>query len=168
MNRKILPLFISAAIVALIFVGCKPTENNYRKAYDAAIAKREAAAAEQMRPATGLLSDEGPQLRVMDGDSIYILKETIRNDDGSRLSGKWAVAVGRYKMDTNAKASASDMKAKGFPNAKTVKSVGGNHYVLTTTVESLDSARVAAKVFQMSMPQYYYVGLPGSPLLINY
>ena len=69
---------ISAAMVALMFVGCKPTENNYKAAYDAAVSKRQEVAKEQMRPASGLMSDDGPQLRVVDGDSVYVLRERSR------------------------------------------------------------------------------------------
>ena len=167
MKRKIM-ICISAALAALMFVGCKPTEKNYKAAYDAALAKRQEAAAEQMRPATGLLSDDGPQLRVVDGDTVYVLKERIRMLDGAQVPGHWAVAVGVYKMDTNAKASAADLRAKGFPKALVARAGGAKYYTVVSTVETLDSARVAARVFGMSFPQYPYVGLPGAPVLISH
>lgn len=151
-----------------MFVGCKPTEKNYKSAYDAALAKRQEAVAEQMRPATGLLSDDGPQLRVVEGDSVYVLKERIRMQDGAAVPGRWAVAVAVYKMDTNAKASASDLRAQGFPAAFVAKAAGGKYYTVVSAVETLDSARVASKVFRMSLPQYPYVGLPGAPVLISH
>lgn len=158
---------ISAAMVALMFVGCKPTENNYKAAYDAAVSKRQEVAKEQMRPATGLMSDDGPQLRVVDGDSVYVLRERLRTLDGERIPARWLVAVGVYKMDTNAKASVGALHAGGFPEAFAAKATGGRHFAVAATASSLDSARIVAKVFREAFPEYPYVGLPGAPVLIN-
>lgn len=158
---------ISAAMVALMLVGCKPTENNYKAAYDAAVAKRQEAVKEQMRPATGLLSDDGPQLRVVDGDSIYVLRETVRTLNGERVPAKWLVAVGVYKMDTNAKASVEALHTGGFPDAFVAKATGGKHYAVASMASTLDSARTASKVFREAYPEYPFVGLPGAPVLLN-
>lgn len=161
-------LCVSAALAALMFVGCKPTEKNYREAYDAALARRREAAAEQMRPATGLLSDDGPQLRMIDGDSVFLLRERLYELDGTPVKGRWSVAVGLFRMDTNAKASAETLRQKGFPKARAVKSKGGKYYTVSAETTSLDSARIAAKVFETAMPEYPYVGLPGSPVMVGF
>lgn len=158
---------ISAAIAALMFVGCKPTENNYKAAYDAAKAKREAAAAEQMRPATGLLSDDGPQLRVVDGDTLYVVSERLRMLDGATVTPRWIVAVGLFKMDTNAKATVEDLRSEGFADAFVAKAKGGKYYAVSSTAASLDSARIEQKNFRLAHPHYPYVGLPGAPVLIS-
>lgn len=164
-------IMISAAVAALMLVvaaGCKPTEKNYKAAYDAAVQKRQQAADEQMRPATGLLSDDGPQRRVVDGDTVYVLRERILALDGSALSGKWGVAVGVFKIDTNAKAAASDLRGQGCPGAIPAKARGGKFYTLAATVATLDSAKSAAADFSKRFKEYPYVGLPGAPVLINY
>ncbi|MDE7180103.1 MAG: hypothetical protein K2N88_02760 [Muribaculaceae bacterium] len=158
---------ISAALVALIFVGCKPTEKNYKAAYDSALAKREQAAAEQMRPASGLLSDDGPTMRVIEGDTIFVTRERIRLDNGERPSGQWAVAVALFKMDTNAKAIAADLR-EVWPDASNVKGVQGHHYAVISTVETLDSARNAIRIFNDANPYWNYIGLPGAPVVIRY
>lgn len=159
---------ISAALAALMLVSCKPTENNYRTAYDAALRKRAEVEEQQMRPVTGLLSDDGPQLRVVDGDSLFVSRERLRQLDGSRPGGHWAVAVGLFKIDTNAKASAADLAAAGWKSAIPAKVPGGGFYALADTVVSLDEARVSAAKFKRDFPDYPYVGLPGAPVLINY
>ena len=83
-------------MAALMFVGCKPTEKNYKAAYDAALSRRQEVAQEQMRPATGLLSDDGPQMRIVGGDTVYVLRERLRLTDGTRVPGKWCVGVGVF------------------------------------------------------------------------
>jgi len=158
---------ISAAMAALMFIACKPTENNYQAAYDAAVAKRQEVAKEQMRPTTGLMSDDGPQLRIVNGDSIYVLREMVRMLDGERVSARWLVAVGVYKMDTNAKASVMALHSEGFPDAFVAKASGGRHYAVAAVTTSLDSARVVSKKFRSTFPEYPYVGLPGAPVLVN-
>ena len=159
---------ISAATAALMLVSCKPTEKNYQAAYDAALKKRAEAVEQQMRPATGLLSDDGPQLKIIEGDSVFVLRERLRCLDGSKLSGRWAVAVGVFRIDTNAKASAVDLVNAGWSGAMPAKVQGGRFYALADTLESIDSARARAAEFKQRFPDYPYVGLPGAPVLINY
>lgn len=161
-------IVISAAMAALMLVSCKPTEKNYKAAYDAALKKRAEVAEQQMRPATGLLSDDGPQLRIVDGDSIYVLRERLRMLDGSKPGAHWAVAVGVFKIDTNAKASSADLNAAGWKTAAPAKAQAGKFYTIADTLASLDGARSRAREFKLAFPEYPYVGLPGSPVLINY
>ena len=159
---------ILLGMVGLMWAGCKPTEKNYRAAYDAAQAKREAAIKEQMLPATGMLSDDGPQLRIIGGDSVYVLQERVRLADSRRLPKKWAVAVGVYKMDTNAKSNAEALQGEGYKNAFVAKAPTAKYYTVTDCYMTLDSARVAGKEFRMKHKGYPYVGLPGAPVLLSY
>lgn len=167
MDRHII-LTVSAALAALTFVGCKPTENNYKAAYDAALAKRQQAAEEQMRPATGLLNDEGPQLRIVNGDTVYVMRERLRLPDGAAVSGKWGVAVSLFKMDTNARAAAAAIKERGFDEAMYVRASGDRYYTLSAVTATLDSAIVASRRFSEAFPDYPYIGLPGAPVIISY
>ena len=166
--KRLIPICISAVVAALIFVSCKPTEKNYKAAYDAAKAKREQAAAEQMRPATGLMTDDGPKLRVIAGDTLFMSQERLRMPDGSRVPGHWAVAVALFKMNTNARASAEALRDKGYDRAVAVNAPEGRHYALATTVSTLDSAKMAVGEFRTANPDYPYIGLPGAPVIINY
>lgn len=163
-----LNIFVSAAIVALTFIACKPTEKNYRDAYDAALAKRQEVAAQQMRPATGLLSDEGPQRRIIGNDTVFVSVETLRTLDGKNLPGHFALAVGVFKMDTNAKAAAADLAEAGYSEAKAAKGREGRIYTLALAGNSLDSIKAASLKFKKDFPDYPYVGLPGAPVIISF
>lgn len=168
-GKRILTGLGAAFLAALFIVSCKPTEQGYRAAYDAAREKREAAMRDQMMPATGLLSDDGPQLRVIDGDSVYVLQQSVWDLDikPSRKLRGWHVAVGVYKMDTNAKANAEALKEAGYEGARAAKALDNRYYTLLTTVQTLDSARAAAAAFKSTHKSYPYVGLPAAPVLLH-
>ncbi len=134
--------------------GCKPTEQGYRAAYDAARQKREAAAAEMMIPVSGLLSADGPQWR--------ITKERVRGADGEKLP-LWLLAVGVYRMDTNARAQAASLRGA----AMAVRGEGDRWYCVADTASGLDGIMAARKRFMASHPDFPYIGLPASPVIVN-
>lgn len=159
----VIPLFM----LLVLFVGCKPTEANYRKAYEAAKSKREAAEREQMLPATGLQSDDGPQLRVIAGDSIYVSRGVFRGPKGEIPPAPWLLAVGTYKMHTNAEASVEALRAEGWKRALPMRDADDKWYAIAAGAPTLDSIRAVAADFRKKHPGYPYIGLPGSPVLIS-
>lgn len=150
----------------MFLAGCKPTEKNYQQAYDAAKAKREAVAAETMVPTQGLQNDDGPQMRVIDGDTVYVDRTRLRTLEDKRPSRMWYVAVGVYKMNTNAKANAENLRNDGYSDAVALKTFSNRWYTVCGGVNSLDSAAVVAKDFKKKHAGYPYVGLPKSPVLL--
>lgn len=90
-NRiRVSSLLKTALLLALIPIaaGCKPTEKNYKAAYDAALKKREAAAvdADMMIPAGALQQIGGPQKRKIGDVEVYMLVEPIRHSLSSTLT----------------------------------------------------------------------------------
>lgn len=169
MSRKINKIFliVCAAFVAHTFISCKTTEKNYKAAYDAALSKREQAAKEQMRPASGLLSDDGPMLKVVNGDTLFVSNDRVFNLDGSRNTARYFLAIGVFKMDTNARAGAEALKNEGFPKAAAMKAPGGRFFTIADYSSSLDSIIDASKQFKHKFPDYPYIGLPGNPVIIG-
>lgn len=160
-------IYIVTAAVLLSLWGCKPTEKGYKAAYDAALHKREQAVREQMLPAEGLQSDDGPQLRIVAGDSIYVSRERLRTEDSKPPMQIWCMAVGVYKMSTNAKANAEALRTQGYQDAQALRGTEGRWYAVADFASTLDSIRVKAAKFKKSHNGYPYVGLPKSPVLIS-
>lgn len=167
--RKIL---IGCALCALMLASCKPTEKNYRSAYDVAISKKQAE--QESLAADGLISENAPKPRYIDGDTLYFANEIISVDKDfapfkesspAELKG-YNVAVGMFKMNTNARAGASALREKGF-DAFPVKAVGGKWYIIGGAFENLDNARAFIKEFKTKNPQYPYIGLDGHPSIIR-
>ena len=158
-----------ACVASVLLTGCKPTERNYRAAYDAALAKRQAEAELRMLPASGLMSDDGPQLKIVNGDSLYVVKERLKAAPGDTLpSSGWAVGVGVYKMNTNARAQAEALRNEGHRAACAARATGDRWYAVADTASSLERVAAAARKFTDNHPGYPYVGLPGHPVLISY
>lgn len=159
---------IIATVMISVLGGCKPVEKHYKSAYDAAIEKREAAMAEQMIPATGLLSDDGPQQRIVDGDTLFVVRERLSGYEGATVPRGWLIAVGQYKMNTNAIANVGDLQREGYKNAQAVRTTGGRWYAIADTAATLDAVRPKVREFERRHKGYPYVGLPGRPVLVNY
>ncbi|MDE5868848.1 MAG: SPOR domain-containing protein [Muribaculaceae bacterium] len=158
---------LAPVLIALVLAGCKPTEENYKKAYDAAKAKRELANADAMMPTTGLMNDDGISLKVVDGDSIYVSHERLRVDAELKSELKtYSVAVGVYKMNTNAKAQAAALTQEGY-KAFASQTTGERWYTILGSFDSLAEAKTLMSEFKKKNPDYPYIGLPGAPVVIG-
>lgn len=158
-------LLFAAVMLLMVVTGCKPTERGYKAAYDAALAKREKAQAESMLPASGLLSDDGPQPRVLDGDTVFVTSALLKFDDGA-VRPMYNVAVALYKMNTNARSMATDLKSKGY-DAVAAQARGGKWYTVAGAFTSLTGARDFILKFRKDNPGFRYIGLPGAPVVIR-
>ena len=128
-----------------------------------------------MRPTTGLLSDDGPQMRIIGSDTVYVNRAILRTEDKKRPQGTWAVAVGMFKMDTNARAAAENLQnllwnvhIDGWKDAFMANSTGSVYYSIIGTTTSLDDANALQKAFRSKHPDYPFIGLPGAPVLLHF
>lgn len=159
-----LPLLLAGGLVS-----CKPTEKGYKAAYDAAVGKREAAQ-EILPVAQGAIgkmeSEDGPQLKSVDGYDVYLLSENLKNysDEPDVKLKNYNVAVAMFKMPTNAKSLAIDLKKNGY-EAMVTQSGEDKFYVILYSEETLEKAveRMKSLTESYSRP---YVGLPNSPIII--
>ncbi len=147
-------------------MGCKPTEKNYKAAYDAAIAKREKANSDGLLPADGLLHDDGPKKQDIAGESLYVLVErTNPLESGGEVKG-YSVAVAMFKMPTNAKSGAESLKEKGY-DAFAVRAKGDKYFILAGSYATAMEAKECYLKFIKDFPEYSYIGLPGSPVILT-
>lgn len=160
--------FIVVAIgLTLLLTGCKPTEKNYKSAYDAALGKREAALADlnANMDEVEFQQVDGPQLKEVDGVKVYVLNQRLAPADFvMEMPEEYNVAVGMYKMITNCKAQAEQMLANGY-HAFPAKDVDGLYYTVAGSFPTLSEAVKFYQKYQQGKDRVY-VGLPGAPVII--
>ncbi len=156
-------IMVAVMISGSVLVGCKPTEKNYKTAYDVAIAKKQKTEAEL--DADGIVSADAPMRRIVDGDTLYFKGAALRLSPGEGELKEYNIVVSEFKMPTNARSGAAALKESGF-DAFAAKSTGGRWYVVAGAVKSLDDARALILRFRDRYPSYPYIGL-GSPVIIR-
>lgn len=168
MKKIIIPVLLLLALAGAI--SCKPTESNYRAAYDAAQGKRKASAAadaDMAIPAGALQAIGGPAIRVVNGDSVYVTSERIRFEGGLENElRKWSVAIARYKMPTNCASQTNDLFSEGYKSFF-VRNTEGAYYVIAGSFDTLDEAATFAVEYARKKSPSVFVGLPHAPVIIE-
>ena len=163
-KRILLPVVAVGAL--LLAAGCKPTEKNYRAAYDAALAKRTKAAAE-MAEFPQLTDETTPRLTPVGTDSVYTVHLRLKPlDTGELHIGQYKVAVAAYRMTANCASHVGDLAAKGY-RAFMAEGPGGTFYAVAGSFDTLAEAAAFAVDFRSANPSNPYVGLPGQPVVVD-
>lgn len=164
---KNLPMII--AVVGIIgFSGCKPTEKNYKAAYDAALAKRQVEQndPDMNLPVSGYQMMDSPQVRrVGDKDYYYQFVRLKPLVDSVKMSA-YNVAVAVYKMPTNCEAQVSDLRGAGYDSFG-AKSADDRYYVLVGSYPDMESAAAEIDNYVKNNKNGVYVGLPESPVILQ-
>ena len=152
-----------AAGLLLTLAACKPTENNYQAAYDAAQRKREQVAADAFQPAGKIMTDDAP-MRVVGNDTVPFRLSLVRVVEGKE-PGRYAVVVARYRMDTNARAQYENLSAD--PTALLLSTPEDEFFVAESSWESLPDAAAAYRRISTDRKHPPFVGLPDGPFIIE-
>lgn len=158
MTRK--SFIISAAAVTLLLAGvaCKPTEKNYRQAYEKAQQKaRDGLTDEQYEQM--MLESLPPYLRT-ETDSIRYFTENVMwqyspasvNEGKEVRAAHYNLAIGKYGMLTNAKAHADRLAAEGW-QAVVLRNGAPTYFVIAAMSENPDSIADAAHRYRKAYPQ---------------
>ena len=153
--------------ITVALTSCKPTEKGYKSAFDAALNKREAVKADIDRnvAVSEFQSVDGAQLKEIDGVKVYVLNQRLRPaEEGMALPGSYNVAVGKYKMITNCRSQANDLKAEGY-DAFPAKDTDGMYYTVAGSFATLSEAEKFTQEYQKNKDRAY-VGLPSAPVII--
>lgn len=170
LSASLLPFLI--LLMALTFGGCKPTEQNYRAAYDKAYeaAQRKAEAETTGAEGTRLESIDGPRSEQIGRENIAVASVIVKPADAAVVlpeEANVAVAVARYTMPTNAYRNADDLR-QDFPEAFVATDGRDNYYVVIATAPSKEDAAEITSRFRSTHPDYPYLGIRSSypPLIL--
>lgn len=168
--KKTKTVIVLLMLASVALVGCKPTEKNYKSAYDAAVNKRQASEtldSDLGIPGGKLQQVDGPATRVVNGDTVYVTVQHLKFVDGvEHEMHRYNVAVCAYKMKTNCAAMVSDLFSKGY-QAFGVQNSEGMFYVIAGSFNTLDEAAAFDRSFRTKETQHVYSGLPSAPVIIE-
>lgn len=168
MSRKHSYIYIFAILASMAICGCKPTEKNYRQAYETAQnARQSAREADEDLGIPQLQSINGPRKQRVGEDSVYIKREALLLNGEAPKSGVKAanVAVGKYKMTANALSDAEALRKDGF-DAFVMANSNGEFYTVAGSADSLEDAVKLMKLFRNKYKNRPYIGLPAEPIII--
>lgn len=160
-----------AAAVILMFGACKPTEKNYRAAYDAAKAKREYKDPDEELLTGGhkLLSDDATNWIVFGKDSLQTERIWLKPYDGATWpqSGPYRLAVAMFKMSTNANSELADLKKHGNLTPVIAQDGQKRLFLIAGSATYPDSLGAVLATFRKEVPDFTYIGMTDSqPLVI--
>lgn len=155
-------------VCMLLLAACKPTEKNYRNAYEKAIAKKKEIADMDSIDIDEIISVDGARRQQVGDDYVWILPEIVKpmKDDKSGGEGSMAVVVGKFSMSTNADRQAADLSATE-PDAIVCINGKGIYYVSVQRCNSLQEAADYISDFQSRHPGYSYIGLNNKPMVVS-
>ena len=166
LNRHSLPLLLA---ILLLMAACKPTEKNYKAAYQVALDKKaKEKAADEGLGLPQLISDEGPQNAVFAGVEMPVLRIPLSPwPKGETRIFPCNVAVARYLMQANAMSHCERLAEEGY-GAYMLTDAKGNIYVCIAGAESGEAAAQKAAEYSGRHPGSTYPGIEEArPLLLE-
>lgn len=136
MKRLIYILVLAAAVLT----GCKTNENNYRQAYEAAVAQREDASGVDSTIYARIRNSAKVSDLVVGTDSMPMRSEYIgytENGGASReVVKKYNVVVGQFKQVFNAREMRRRMIDSGYPGTFIIHTREPLYYVVSATAST--------------------------------
>lgn len=182
MKKNIKYLIVAVLALLLVSTSCKPTENNYRTAYAAATqnrGKQQELDRDLGIPEEGLLNEDGPRKVTLDSVSVKVGRDflSVVGDDRHvdkkeqippcpKFVQRYVVVVSKYKMSTNAHAQSADLRRQGLESV-VMKNRQGDYFVTCGSGRDLMEAAGIKNDFENRYKTYNYVGLEGSPVIIE-
>lgn len=146
MTNRLHKLTVCGAVLALLLplVACKTTEANYRAAYEAARAKKDADNQDLMPSGMRLTNYAEPSEVTVDSVTFPMATEYIRNEDktiaGRDSVQRYTVVVGAFKQVFNARMLAKRLSGSA-PEVIVFQNGPGMYMVGTMTTPSAREAR---------------------------
>lgn len=168
---KTTKLIFMAVAMLLLAGACKPTEKNYRAAYDAAKAKREYKDPDEELLTGGhrLLSDDATNWVVLGQDSLQTERIWLKPSDGAKWpqSGPYRLAVAMFKMSTNANSTLSDLKKHKGLTPVIAEDGQKRLFLIAGSATTPDSLAAVLSTFRKAAPDFTYIGMEKSrPMVI--
>lgn len=159
---------VAVALCAAAITGCKPTEKNYKAAYDAAIAKRakDSKPNEDVPEGVELIREGAPRRTLVAGDTLWVRTEPLSGygADASTPVAHYNIVIASYKMPANAAAQSANFAAEGW-KSRVLKNRDELFYVVAAQCSTIEETASQLRTFKKRYPRMHYVGLPDGPFV---
>ncbi len=142
--------------VLLLFTtatACKTTEENYRKAYEAALEKKnEGYTTDEINQ---MAHEEAVPKTIYNGDSIPLkgmYVSTVKLDPPVTSASRYNVVVATFKQKFNAMSVLNRLRDAGYDNGRLLIDRDQTFYVAATTTDTLKNAVETLKELEKSSP----------------
>jgi hypothetical protein len=174
MKRNIIRGILAATVAASILASCKPTENNYRQAYEAALQKKQKGETDpdMALPAGALLQDGAPATKTIAGQTVAYKREHLRYvgqtpDEKKQEIPPYCVCIARYKMPTNARSQVEDLHSRGYKEAFVAENRDSFFLTIVAGFATAEEAATFATDYAKGKSEGVFVGLDGAPVVIE-
>lgn len=137
---------ILTIMAACTLWGCKPTEANYRAAYEIAKQKKEQQN-EAVPEGASLQKYDMPSEMIVNGDTLMILKTYVSPvEDGAitrETMKRYNLVVGQFKQVFNARQMQKRLSANGYPEAGILKVRSQDYLVISNPVSTTEEVKAA-------------------------
>lgn len=159
------------AVLCLLAVACKPTETNYRSAYEAALSKRNQADPDEEILFGGhkQASPLGSVEQTVGGETMQVLYApcTLMEPDGVAETNRYRVAIARYRMPANALDHARRLSAAGASGVAVAKLGDERYLVIAHSASSLEDAGKWLSNEVKASPDGPWIGMiPPEPMIL--
>lgn len=166
MKKCLIPL-----LLLCVLASCKPTEANYRSAYDAALAKRNSVDpdADILFGNHKLASPLGAVPEAVGADTILSLRApaTIINPSPEAEGNRYRTAVAFYRMEQNAVDHARRLSQQGETGTAVAKLGDEKYLVIAHSAPTLAEGAAWTAARLRANPKGPWIGLtPPEPLLL--
>lgn len=160
----------SSFLFASLFIltGCKPTEKNYKAAYDAALSKRQAESEDPdlNLPAEGYTRLGEPEKKEINGKTYFYKFQHLHPLSEGVEMQPYNVAVSVYKMPTNCQSQVRDLCEAGY-DAFGTRTGDDRYYTIVGSYPTIEEAAEAVDNYMRKHKDSIYVGLEGAPVILR-
>ena len=149
-------ILMAIALIALGFVACKPTENNYRKAYERTIARDSVRTPFEQTIYGRYRRDVQtiPMHAGTDTVNVHSTRVYLTDGEGARREQmrKFCVVIAEFKQLLNARSIRDRFKAAGYADAFIVQTAEPYYYVIAASYPTLADALTLKNHLTQSTP----------------
>lgn len=166
MKTNIFPLLTAAAFLSVMFCGCKPSEKNYREAYEKAVADNDRGVTDfdntiynryraQTHTAEAALPD-GTKV------PVHIARVKVTPDGGGipEWYRTYSVVVGEFKQLFNARSLQQRYVDAGYPRTFLLENAEPYYYIVVNSSDNLSQMSAVADSLRASSPVPLKEGFP--------